>query len=144
MSAKTKSVKKQVPAADNLFTWSSNDPRLIGARCRRCGEVFFPIQSVCSFCSSTETEEINFSRKGTLDLYTCVRYPTPGYNGPVPLCIGFVRLPEGTKVITPLAECNFEELRMGMEMEMIVQKVAIDEQGNDLLGFAFRPVKKIG
>ena len=30
MSAKTKSIKKQLPVADNLFTWPSNDPRLIG------------------------------------------------------------------------------------------------------------------
>ena len=105
---------------------------------------FFQYSRYVVFAPRPKLEEINFSRKGTLDLYTCVRYPTPGYNGPVPLCIGFVRLPEGTKVVSPLAECNFQELKMGMEMEMVVQKVTIDDQGNDLLGFAFRPVRKIG
>jgi uncharacterized protein len=140
MSDIAKSTKKQVPVSERLFTWPSDVPCLIGTRCRKCGEVFFPTQIACSFCSSTDTEEITFSRRGILDYYTCTWYPTPGYSGPVPLCIGFVRLPEGTKIISPLAKCRIEELKIGMEMEMVVQPVATDDQGNDVMGFAFRPM----
>ena len=131
---------KQIPIADGLFTWPSEEPRLIGSRCLNCGEVFFPTQTACSFCSSTDTEEILFSHRGTLDLYTCSRYPTPGYTGPSPLCIGFIRLPEGTKVIAPLTETDIDNLRIGMEVEMVIRTVATDQQGNDLLGFAFTPI----
>ena len=131
---------RQIPVADGLFTWPSKEPRLIGSRCLSCGEVFFPTQMACSFCSSTDMEEIPFSRRGTLDLYTCSRYPTPGYTGPSPLCIGFIRLPEGTKVIAPLTEIDIDNLRIGMEMEMVIRTVATDQQGNGLLGFAFTPI----
>ena len=131
---------RRIPIADGLFTWPSKEPRLIGLRCLNCGEVFFPAQIACSFCSSTDMEELLLSRRGTLDLYTCSHYPTPGYSGPSPLCIGFIRLPEGLKVIAPLTETDIEKLRLGMEMEMIVRTVSTDQQGNDLVGFAFTPV----
>ena len=128
------------PVSDGLFTWPSEEPHLIGLRCLNCGEVFFPAQTACSFCSSIDMEELLLSRRGILDLYTCSHYPTPGYSGPSPLCIGFIRLPEGLKVIAPLTETNIEKLKSGMEMEMIVRTVSTDQQGNDLLGFAFTPV----
>jgi len=130
----------QIPVVDGLFTWPSDEPRLIGSRCLSCGEIFFPTQMACSFCSSTDMEETLFSRRGTLDLYTCSHYPTPGYTGPSPICIGFIRLPEGTKVIAPLTETDIEKLRIGMEMEMIIRTIATDQQGIDLLGFAFTPI----
>ena len=135
-----KSDNKEIPVSDGLFTWPSEEPRLIGLKCLNCGEVFFPTQAACSFCSSTDMEELLLSRRGILDLYTCSRYPTPGYSGPSPLCIGFIRLPEGLKIIAPLTEMDIEKLELGMEMEMIVRTVSTDEQGNDLLGFAFTPV----
>ena len=132
--------RRQIPVADGLFTWPSVEPRLVGTRCLSCGEVFFPTQAVCSNCSSRDTEEMLFSCRGILDLYTCSRYPTPGYTGPSPLCIGFIKLPEGTRIIAPLTETDVEDLRIGMEMELVVRTVATDQQGNDLMGFAFAPV----
>ncbi len=132
--------KQQVPVAEGLFAWPSTEPCLIGSKCQHCGEAFFPAQMACGFCSSTDMEEVTFSRRGTLDYYTCSRYPTPGYMGALPLCIGFIRLPEGTKIIAPLTDENIESLEMGMEMEMVVRPVATDDEGNDLIGFAFRPV----
>lgn len=136
------SCKKKNPVVEDLFIWSSQGKGLIGSRCQKCGEVFFPSQAVCSFCSSTETLEIILSGRGNLSYYTCLRYPAPGYNGPMPLCIGFIRLAEGISVISPLANCNVESLKMGMEMEMMVQTIEVDPQGNELMGFAFSPADK--
>ena len=130
----------QIPVADGLFTWPSEEPRLIGSRCLSCGEIFFPTQTVCSFCSSPDMEKTLLSRRGTLDLFTCSHYPTPGYTGPSPLCIGFIRLPEGTKIIAPLTETDIENLKIGMEMEMIIHTIATDQQGNYIQGFAFTPI----
>ena len=31
------SVANQIPIAEGLFTWPSNDPRLIGSKCKKCG-----------------------------------------------------------------------------------------------------------
>jgi len=131
---------KQTPVAEGLFTWQTEEPHLIGVRCLSCGECFFPTQLTCSYCSSSNMEEMMLSRRGKLDLYTCSRYPTPGYSGSSPLCIGFIRLPEGIKVIAPLTESDIDRLEIGMDMEMIIRTVALDEHGNDLLGFAFSPL----
>ena len=49
------SIADQVPIADGLFTWPSNDPRLLGSKCRDCGVVTFPAQSGCPACCGQDT-----------------------------------------------------------------------------------------
>ena len=43
----------RVPVAEGVFTWPSDDPRLIGSRCAACGIVTFPAQASCPRCAST-------------------------------------------------------------------------------------------
>jgi uncharacterized protein len=131
---------KPMPVAEGLFTTVSGEPHLVGSKCPKCGEVFFPSQVACGFCSTIGTEQVMFSSKGTLDLYVCSRYPTPGYYGPSPLCVGFVKLPEGTKVIAPLLVNDISDLKIGMPLKMVLHPFKADAQGNnEIIGFAFKP-----
>ena len=36
--------KKQIPVVDGLFTWPSEDPKLIGGMCKLCGRYFFSLK----------------------------------------------------------------------------------------------------
>ena len=130
----------RIPVAEGLFTWPSKHPRLIGTKCSDCGEIFFPQQRVCSYCSSLNTKETLFSRRGTLDLYTCTHYGPPGYAGELPLFVGFIRLPEGTRIISPIQKGDVKELKAGMKMQMVLNTVGTDDQGNELVSFAFAPI----
>jgi len=47
----------RLPVAEGLFTWPSDEPRLIGSRCAACGIVTFPAQDSCPRCASTEMGE---------------------------------------------------------------------------------------
>ena len=40
------SAAKQIPIAPGLFTWPSNDPRLLGSKCGVCGVVTFPTSEI--------------------------------------------------------------------------------------------------
>jgi uncharacterized OB-fold protein len=131
---------QQIPVAEGLFTSISGEHHLIGSKCLNCGEVFFPSQDVCGFCSTIGTEKVTFSNKGTLDLFVCSRYPTPGYFGRSPLSVGFVKLPEGTKIIAPLVVNDISELKMGMQVKMVLVPFKAEAQGsNEVIGFAFKP-----
>ena len=44
----------QVPVAEGIFTWPSDEPQLIGSRCAACGIVTFPAQDSCPRCASTD------------------------------------------------------------------------------------------
>lgn len=136
-----------VPIQEGLFTWPSDEPRLIASRCSDCGEVTFPKQDGCPSCTGRNTEEIRLSRRGQLWTWTIQRFPPPPpYIGPaeresfLPYGVGYVELPEGVRVEGRLTTSDPAELEIGMEMELVIEKFIEDEQGRERLTFAFRPV----
>jgi uncharacterized OB-fold protein len=137
----------RVPVAEHIFTWPSDEPRLIGSRCGACGIVTFPSQDSCPRCASTEMREQLLARRGRLWAWTTQSFPPPSppYLGAtddafVPFGIGYVELPGEVKVETRLTESDPERLREGMEMELVVVPFRTDDKGNEVVTFAFRPV----
>jgi uncharacterized OB-fold protein len=58
-----------------------------------------------------------------------------------PYTIGFIELPEGIKLFSLLTQCDpwDEVLAVGMEMEMVIETIREDEEGNEIVGYKFRP-----
>ena len=72
-----------VPIAEDVFTWPSEEPRLIGSRCEDCATVTFPTQSGCPRCGSDRMERHLLGRQGTLWTFTTQGYlPKEPYTGP--------------------------------------------------------------
>jgi uncharacterized OB-fold protein len=92
---------------------------LAGARCRACGEATLGRNLLCPNCGSEDVEPLALSAKGKVWTYTVVRYPPPGdYKGADPFrpfALGLVELPDGLRVLAPLA-CAPEEVRIGMDV----------------------------
>jgi uncharacterized OB-fold protein len=137
-----------VPIAEGVFTWPSDDPQLIGSRCTRCGIVTFPSQDSCPRCASTAMEEHLLARRGRLWAWTTQAFPPPSppYTGPtgadfVPFGVGYVELGD-VKVETRLTESDGDALQHGMEMELVIVPYRTDEDGNDVVTFAFRPMRE--
>jgi len=100
---------------------------------------------MCAQCCTETTEEILLSRRGRLHVYTIQRHrpPSPPYRGPeefLPMGVGRIDLPEGVRVTAVLTENDPARLRIGMEMELVVEKFFEDEEGNEVMSFKFRPV----
>jgi uncharacterized OB-fold protein len=64
---------------------------------------------------------------------------------PTPYLIGFIELPEGIKLFSLLTQCDPWEqvLKVGMEMEMVIETIRQDEEGNEIVGYKYRPSKGI-
>jgi uncharacterized OB-fold protein len=140
-------VMAQVPVAEGIFTFPSAEPQLIGSRCSACGIVTFPVQDSCPRCASTEMTEHLLSRRGQLWAWTTQDFPPPSppYAGPtgsafVPFGVGYVELPGEVKVETRLTESDPDLLAAGMEMELVLVPFRTDDDGNEVVTFAFRPV----
>ena len=136
-----------VPIAERLFTWPSENPQLIGSCCGKCKMVTFPSQDSCPRCASTDMREKLLERRGRLWAWTTQSFqpPAPPYSGPtgdafVPFAVGYVELPGEVKVETRLTVADPERLRAGMEMELAIVPVRTDDQGNEVVTFAFQPV----
>jgi len=138
-----------VPVAKGVFTWPSDDPRLIGSRCAGCGMVTFPTQDSCPRCASPEMAEHLLPRRGRLWAWTTQEFPPPSppYAGPtgpafVPYGVGYVELADAVKVEARLTQTT--RLRTGMDMELVLVPFRIDADGNEVVTFAFRPVGAAG
>jgi len=111
---------------------------LVGGKCGSCQAVFFPKQSICPRCTGQSIEEAPLSRKGKLYTYTEVYQKPPDYDGPVPYIIGRVLLPEGVFVLAQL-KAGKEELRINMDMKLVVESIYRDEVGKETIGYKFMP-----
>ncbi len=140
--------QKRIPIRQDLFTTpldNLEEVRLKGSRCRNCGEVLMGKATVCGNCSKEDMEELTLSNKGTLWTYTIIRSQPPGaYKGPVnpfiPFAEGLVELPEGIRIVAPVKDCDFDKIRIGMPLELVVHELFQDGDGNKVIAFYFRPL----
>lgn len=139
--------------AEGVFTWPLDDgeePRLIGSRCTDCGTFAFPAQGGCARCTGSSTETVPLERNGTLWAWTVQGFPpkSPPYLGDVdpdtfvPYGVGYVELPGQVRVEGRLTESDPERLRVGMPMELVLETLTVDEDGNDVVTFAFAPTEE--
>lgn len=124
-----------VPVREGLFT---DEPRLLGSRCRSCGGHHFPRHHICPYCSADDPEPVELSPAGTLWAWTAVTAAPPGYAGDVPFGFGVVELPEGLRVLGLLTESDPARLRLGQPMRLVTKPVGAGDAG-DLVSFAFEP-----
>lgn len=132
---------KRVPVKEGLFRLSG-DPEegaLIGSRCRKCREVFFPKRAVCARCFSEDPEEIPLARRGRIVSYTVARTGFPGSVVTPPFLTGVVELPEGVRLVTLIAGVDFDRVGFGDEVDLYFWNAGKDDQGNELVAFGFRP-----
>ena len=136
--------KKEIPLREGLFTSRiSSDGRfhLVGTRCPSCGEVNFPRRKICPNCHRRDPEEIPLSRYGKIYSVTVVTQRPPiYYKGPVPYAMGFVELPEGVRVQALFTGCDPDSLEIGMNVELVIEKLFEDQEGHDVITYKFRPV----
>jgi len=139
----------QVSVQDTVLTGIPGEPRLIGGKCPDCGNHVFPMQKDCPKCTGDQIEKVELSTKGILWTWTIQGFPpkAPPYIGETDpenfeaYGVGYVELPGEVKVEARLTENDPTQLRVGMEMELTVVPLAIDEEGNEVVTFAFRPTE---
>ncbi len=95
--------------------------KLIGVKCKDCGEITCPPKSTCNSCGSRNLERIELSGKGKIVSYT-VTYVAPlGYDAEVPYVVAMVELDEGAWIVGRLdvdAEKADKEDMIGKRVEV--------------------------
>ncbi len=144
----TKEGERMIPITDGLYTMPQSPgekPQLIGSRCLSCGEIYFPRKEkgLCVHCQQKNMEEVKLSRHGKIASFTVVMQPPAGgfYRGPVPYAYGYVDLPEGVRVETLFAG-DLDALETDMDVELVVEKLYEDDEGNECATYKFKPVQK--
>ncbi len=139
---------KQIPVEEGVFTWPSDTPHLLGSRCTACGNHMFPTQSGCPRCAGDETETVELARRGTLWTWTVQGFApkAPPYMGDADpktfkaFGVGYIQLPGEVKVEARLTESDPTKLKIGMEMELTLVPLYTNDDGDEVMTFAFQPV----
>ena len=141
--------KKGIPLKEGFWTTPSSSgekPRLVGNKCEACRELFFPKKKKgwCLHCHKKSLTDVTFSREGKIVSFSVVMQQPGGgfYKGPVPYAYGLVDLPEGLRIETLFSIDDFDELEVGRDVELVIEKLCDDDEGNELLTFKFRPKRK--
>ena len=133
--------KKKVPIKEGLFRLPSDkEPgSLMGSRCKACGEVFHPPRVVCANCYSEDLEAVALSRRGRIYTYTVGRIAPPGAPVTAPFITAQVELMEKVQVVSLITGLDIDRVKIGTEVELYFWKAGENEDGNELMAYAFRP-----
>src|SRR5262245_53665073 len=136
----------QKALAPDISTFPDENPQLRGSRCGDCGATTFPAQARCPQCSSSAMSELLLPRRGTLVAWTTQGFPPgPPYAGNqaaqdfTPFGVGLVQLDDVIRVEGRLTENDPERLEFGMDVELTMLPLYTDDEGNEVLTFAFAP-----
>jgi len=126
-----------------------DEKKLMGTKCKSCGELFLPPRPVCSACHGEEMEWVEMGKKGKLEAFTVTLYgPTrmveAGYDAKNPYCVGIVRLDEkhgkdkGPAISTQILGLDLtkpESIKIGTSMELTFIERTEGDKKNTYIGF---------
>jgi uncharacterized OB-fold protein len=126
-----------VPDSESTPFWDGmREGKLMLQRCASSGEFLFPPVTFCPG-SLERPEWAQASGKGTVFSWITVRHPVPRdiYAEDVPYVVAIVALDEGCRMTGNLVDCAPEEVRAGMAVEIVFNRVT-----PEITLPAFRPV----
>ena len=118
------------------FWDGTREGRLCIRRCLDCGRAHFYPRPFCPTCWSQRVDWEDASGKATLYTYSVVyQNDLPPFPERIPYVAAVVDLEEGPRMMTNVVDCPFEDLRVGMPLE-----VTFRQETDEITLPVFRPV----
>ena len=143
----TAPVSSGVAVVDGLFAETDDGPRLVGSRCGACGTPSFPATSFCHHPQCTNrlaVEKAEFGPRGVLWTVAIQNFPPPApskYDEPFrPYAMGLVDLEDGLRVMGQVSAADPNAVEVGSDVELVIEKLYTDDEGNDVVTWKFKPV----
>jgi uncharacterized OB-fold protein len=131
--------QKQLPeitSTDKPFWDAAKRHELTAYRCGNCGTYYSQVTDCCS-CDSPKMGWVKVSGKG--EVYTYGIYHQlyhPAWKGDIPYNVAWIRLDEGPLLLSNVVDCNNEDIKVGMPVEVV-----FDDVTEEVTLPRFRPVK---
>jgi uncharacterized OB-fold protein len=113
--------------------------RYEAGQCVSCGKIFFPPRLICPGCQSREFKTIHLKRQGTLLTYTIIRVPPSPFKDEAPYAMGVVELEGGGRITTQIVDCDFDKLKIGMNVRMEFRKIQSEGEAG-IIGYGYKCV----
>jgi uncharacterized OB-fold protein len=117
------------------FWDAAREGKLLICRCGACRHAFLYPRPFCPKCWSDDVRWEQASGRATLYTYSVVyENDLPPFTERIPYVAAVVDLDEGPRMMTNVDECEFDELRVGMPLE-----VSFREETDEITLPVFRP-----
>jgi uncharacterized OB-fold protein len=93
--------------------------KLMGTKCKKCGEIYFPPRADCLKCMDDSFDWIEFSGKGTLNSFTTIHAAPKGFDDIAPYTIGIVDLKEGGRLLAWIGDIPKDEIKNDMLVKVV-------------------------
>jgi len=124
--------------------WRKTNERynLIGTKCETCNTYYMPGRIVCPTCRRKgKITEYKFKGLGKLYSHTIVRVAPEDYEYEIPYILGIIELEEGARIMAQITDCDVENVKDGMAVEVVFRKIHDDSpEGLITYGFKFKPI----
>lgn len=117
-----------VPGTDDVEFWEGcRRGELLIQKCSECGKLRHYPRPACPRCSCEEYSWHKVSGKATLYSFIIVHHPTlPVFKEKVPYPVILVELEDGVHMVSNIVDCKNEELRIGMPLEVVFDRINDD------------------
>ena len=107
----------------SIIRWRNYKDRymLIGFECASCGKIYFEKKGLC-LCGSIEFNEIELSGYGKIVSFTQIHSGPEAFSEQGKYNVAIIDLDEGPRIEVQIADCKYEDLSMGQEVEAVFRK----------------------
>lgn len=128
-----------VPSKWSKAFWEgTKEHKLLLKKCKDCGHIDHPPYLYCTECLSENGEWVEASGRATLYTFAVNEYGVPfSFMPDLPYVTALVDLKEGPRMLSNIVDCDFKELKNGMELEIVFEDVS-----PEITLPKWRPVKK--
>jgi hypothetical protein len=124
----TTAVKKPLPTISDFnrpFWHATRDHELRLQRCDECALLWAPNSPVCPRCLSEKFQWEKLSGRGKIASWVEFhRLYIPAFAEELPYNVAFVELDEGPRIISNIVGVDRADLKIGMPVEVIFEKVS--------------------
>lgn len=104
------------------FWAGCGEGRLLYQSCGKCGAALFDPGPLCRQCGSDQLQWAQSAGRGVLYSYSVVHRPQhPVFT--VPYVVALVELEEGYRMVTNVVNCEVEQIRVGMPLQVLFHRV---------------------
>lgn len=116
------------PDRDSEYYWAAARRReLVFQQCDDCERFRFYPRMVCPFCLSEKFQWRRSGGRGVVYSFTVIhRPPTPAFRDRVPYVLALIDLPEGVRMMSNVIDCDPEDVRIGMSVQVTFEDVSED------------------
>jgi uncharacterized OB-fold protein len=109
--------------------------KLMGTKCRTCGEKCLPPRTHCK-CGSHEVEWYEAPTRGKLFSYTLVTFPPDSMTKYAPYIVALAELEDGSRLLAQISDVPLKTLQVGLPVQVVSYQIS-----KNRIVFRFKPEK---